>query len=264
MIMNDLERSGLRGKVKSMTQIEFQPISNMSDTISLKMDDFILAPNNFRFEYDSSGYLRKRTEFNYNYEYDSIVPKGLWTYAYDTLKRIQQEVYYWNNYSNDTTIWEYEYFGDSVTLVHKYDDTYKHMRYRYAQRKNLELLTTANADSSYLTRTLFYYDQQNRLIRKEEYEDSNSLTFIRSWSYVNTETSSPNVDVGISSRYNYGPVIRLFEYDSLENPIRERGVNSDKVLTTEYSYDHQGNWIEKRTKLLNDRFKITRRKIEYF
>lgn len=138
------------------------------------------------------------------------------------------------------------------------------MRYRYAQRKNLELLTTANADSSYLTRTLFYYDQQNRLIRKEEYEDSNSLTFIRSWSYVNTETSSPNVDVGISSRYNYSPVIRLFEYDSLENPIRERGVNSDKVLTTEYSYDHQGNWIEKRTKLLNDRFKITRRKIEYF
>lgn len=264
LISTDLERFGLKGNIKSLTHMDYDPVKNISDTSSLRVDHFLLAPNNHTLVFNTYGFLTKKTEFEYLHREDTLKPKGVWNYSYDSLNRINQETYYWNNYSNDTTIWVYEYFGDSVTLIHKYDDTYKHMRYRYAQRKNIEYLTTANSDSSYLTRVLFVYDKQNRLIRREEYEDQNTITFIRSWNYADSLFNNPSLDVGISAKHNYGPIIIINEYDSLQNLTLSRGVNSGKPKVTEYTYDSYGNWIERRTQLPNDLIKISRRKIDYY
>jgi hypothetical protein len=264
LISTDLERLGLKGNIKSLTHLDYDPIKNISDTTSLRIDHFFLAPNNHTLVFNLDGFLTMNTEFEYLHREDSLKPKGVWNYSYDSLNRINQETYYWNNNSKDTTIWVYEYFGDSVTLIHKYDDTYKHMRYRYEQRRNIEYLTTANSDSSYLTRVLFAYDNQNRLIRKEEYEDQNTITFIRSWAYADSLSNSPSTDVGISAKHNYGPIIIFNEYDSLQNIKLSKGVNSDKPTITEYTYDRYGNWTERRTQLPNERIKISRRTIEYF
>lgn len=264
LILTDLERLGLIGNIKSLTHLEYDPIKNISDSTSLRIDHFFLDPNNYTLIFNTDGFLTKKTEYEYIHREDTLKPKGVWNYSYDSLNRIKQETYYWNNYSNDTTTWIYKYFGDTVTLVNKYDATYKHMKYRYAQRKNVEYLTTSNSDSSYLTMVLFTYDKLNRLIRQEEYENQNRITFIRTWNYANSTSNNPSIDVGISAKYNYGPIIIINEYDSLQNLVLSKGINSDKPEITEYSYDCYGNWIERRTQLPSNSIKISRRKIEYF
>lgn len=262
LISTDLELMGLSGKVKSLSHLDYDLIENISDTAALRIDHFFLAPNNHTFEFNTAGYLTSKTE--YELREDTLKPKGLWRYLYDSLNRITQETYSRNNFSNDTTIWVYEYHGDSVTLIHKYDDTYKHMIYRYAQRNNIEYLTTANADSSYLTSLLFAYDKLNRLMRKEEYEDQNTITFIRSWKYKDSLATKPSLDVGISSKHNYGPVIIMNEYDSLQNLVLSKGVGTQKPKLTAYTFDSYGNWIERRTTLPNALIKVSRRRIEYY
>jgi hypothetical protein len=264
LVLTDIERFELKGSIKTLSHQDYSPIKSLSDTSSLQIDHFFLAPNNYTSEFNVSGYLTKKTEYEYLHRKDTLMAKGLWTYSYDSKNRIRQETYYWNNYSNDTTVWIYKYSDDSVTLVHKYDDTYKHMMYRYAQRNNIEYLTTANSDSSSLSRVLFVYDRLNRLIRKEEYEDQNTITFISSWNYADTLSTNPSIDVGISAKYNYGPIIIINEYDSIGNLILSKGVNPKTRIRTEYTYDSKGNWIERRVFLPNSFIKISRRTIEYF
>jgi len=253
---------GLSENVKSLSHLDYDLIEKISDTATLRIDHFFLAPNNYTLEFNAAGYLTSKTE--YDLQEDTLKPKGLWRYLYDSLNRITQETYYWNNFSNDTTLLVYEYYGDSVTLIHKYDDTYKHRRYRYAQRNNIEYLTTANADSSYLETVLFAYDKQNRLIRKEEYENQNTIAFIRSWSYNDSLSTKPSLDAGISSKYNYGPVLIINEYDSLQNLILSKGIGTQKPTLIDYTFDAYGNWIEQRKTLPNELIKISRRRIEYY
>jgi hypothetical protein len=259
--MTDLERMGLKGDIKTYSHIEYRPIKNIADTSSLRVDHFFLSPNNYTLHFNNEGYKTKMTEYEYLYEEDSLKPKGIWTYSYDSINRIVQEIYYLNNISNDTTILNYEYIGDSVTLVH---DTNKNLTYRYAQRGKIEFATKANSDSSHISRQLFVYDKLNRLIRKEEYEDRSTLTFLRSWNYTDSLSTKPSLDVGISAKYNYGPIIMINEYDSLQNLVLSKGIGSQKPKIIEYTYDSNGNWIEQRTQQPNDLIKISRRKIEYF
>lgn len=263
LMMNDLNRLGLKGEVESLTHIDYQPIEQ-DDTSQLEIDHFILAPNNYTIQLDNQGYILKKIEYEYLRKQDSLKEKGLWNYKYDSNHRIIREKYIWNNYSKDTTIWVYEYLGDSVTIVHQYDDTYKHLVYRYAQRGNREYLTTANSDSSYLTRQIFTYDKQNRMIRKEEYEDQNTITFIRSFDYSDSLIHNPTLDVGISAKYDYGPIIIINKYDSLGSLILSKGIESKSTKKIEYTYDKTGNWVERRMLLPNSLIKISRRTIIYY
>lgn len=264
LISSDSDRMRLKGKVSTLSHLDYDLIEDISDTSSMRIDHFFLSPNNYVVEFNTHGNIVKKTEFEYLYSNDTLRSKGKWTYSYDSLNRIIKEVYYWNNSSNDTTLWTYEYLGDSVTLIDKYDDTYKHMRYRYAQRDNIEYLTTANSDSSYLTRILFVYDRFNRIIRKEEYEDQPTMTHIRSWRYIDSLSVNAALDVSISLKHNYGPVVIINEYDSLQNVTLSSRIGNQKPSLIEYDFDALGNWTERRTLLPNGFIKISRRRIEYY
>lgn len=253
--------------VKSLIHTDYNP-TKLEDTVNITIDHFILAPNNYKSEFNWLGYLIRITEYEYLWKEDTLKPKGIWKFYYDEQNRVTEELYFWNDQYQDTTRWTYQYFGDTSTLViknHRVISSVKSKNYyRYTQRGNKEFLTTSNSDSSYITRNLFAYDKIGRLIRKEEYEDEEYLTFIRSWQYSDTLATNPSVDVGISAKYNYGPIITFNEYDSLGNLIISRAKEQSSSKHTEYRYDETSNWITRKTYLPNGLVKISKRKIEYF
>ena len=261
----DLERFGLMGKVKSYSHIDYQSFLEKDSLKDLRVDNFILAPNNYKIEFNNNGYINLKTELAYLRKKDTLIEKGLWVYEYDELNRIKEENYYWNNRSKDTTQWVYKYPDDSTTIIHQYDKTYKHLRYQYQQSDNLEYFTKANSDSSYVAKGLFVYDKFNRIIRIEKYENKDYIQNLRSQNYIDTIIKNPSVKVWISTKYNAPPAISTHEYDSFGNEIKSSGVGKgSRIHLTEYKYDKYKNWIEKKVNLSSGRIKISRRKFEYW
>jgi len=208
---------------------------------------------------------KKKTELDYLLKEDTLVEKGLWIYMYDKCNRIIKESYYWNNHSTDTTQWIYEYPNDSTTIIHKYDKLYKHLRYQYQQSGNIENFTMANSDSSYVTKGLFVYDKQNRIIRIEEYENKDFIQNIQTNTYIDTLAKKPSVKVWIFTKYTTPAIITTFEYDEIGNEIKSGSIGKDsKTQHVEYKYDLHNNWIEKKVNLSNGRIKISRREFEYW
>ncbi|WP_452218339.1 hypothetical protein [Lacinutrix undariae] len=261
----DIERFGLEGKIKSYSHIDYQPFLEKDSLNDLKIDDFILAPNNYKIEFNNIGYIKRKIELDYLRDEDTLIEKGIWVYEYDKINRIKEENYYWNNRSIDTTQWIYKYPNDSTTIIHQYDKTYKHLRYQYQQSDNLEYFTKANSDSSYVTKGLFVYDKYNRITRIEEYENKNYIQNLRSQNYKDTISKNPSIKVWIFTKYNAPPTISTHEYDSFGNEIKSSGVGKgSRTHLTEYKYDQYNNWTEKKVNLSNGRIKITRRKFEYW
>jgi len=262
---NDLERFNLKGSVKSYSHIDYQPFFEKDSLNALRIDNFFLKPNNYKIEFDSIGYIKKKIELDYLLKKDTLVEKGLWIYKYDKSHRIKKENYYWNNRTKDTTQWVYEYPNDSITIIHKYYKTNKHYRYQYLQTGDLEKYTTANSDSSYVTKRLFVYDKYNRITRIEEYENKNYIQNLRTQNYNDTLSKQPSIKVWIYTKHNSPTVISTHEYDTFGNVIKSSGIGKgSRTHLTEYKYDPNNNWIEKKVNLSKGRIKISRRKFEYW
>jgi hypothetical protein len=196
------------------------------------------------------------------------VPEGVWTYEYDKNNRIEEENYYWKNRKIDTTQWVYKYHGDSVTIVHQYDKTYKHLYYKYKQKGSCEYLSTANSDSTNFTKGLFVYDRYNRIVRKEKYENKKYVQFLRTYTYRDTIERGPSVKIWFftwHTRHNSSPRISTHKYDNFGNEIESSGVGEfSRTHITEYIYDKYNNWIERKVHLYNGRIKISKRTYDYW
>lgn len=267
LCFSDQERFNLRGKIKSYTHIDYQPIFEQDSLKDLRIDDFILLPNNYKLEFDKNGYRQKKIEFSYMQEKDSLVDKGLWIYKYDKHNRILQETYCPDKFSMDTIKWFYTYPNDSTTLIHQYGTTYAFTNqfYKYLQEGWNEDFWQSNADSSYVTRKRFVYDMHNRMIRTEEYGNQNYIQYIRAYTYPDSLTRNPNIKVRINTKYNTPAIITTYEYDKFGNEIKASIIGKyARANNTKYKYDKNRNWIERSVYLSNGRIKISKRKFEYW
>lgn len=257
---NDLKLYNLNGKVKDVKHIEYEPQYNTNDsTYVLKIFDF-LSMKNYISTFNRSGYLEKKVELHFDLK-DSMSVSAIWTYNYDKKNRIIREFKDFKRHG-DTSSWNYSYNKNS-TLIKYYQKDYHVLYYKYSQINNVELLTTANADSSYQRKIKFIYDKRNRLVRYENYEDKDSILNLRILRYDDTSynyISETNED----KKYKFTNNM-FYKYDKYGNKIK--AFNEEQKLTGyfEYIYDRKKNWIEK--KCYNSRghlYNVHKRDITYY
>lgn len=259
----DLKRYEFKGKVREVIHKEYEPIFSNDSTYTLELYDF-LGFHNYKFEFNEKGYLNMKTELRK--KKDSIISSAVWKYKYDLNNRIQHENRISFEYSKDTMTWNYKYFGDSIVNIQQLDKTYKTLYYTYKQKGDLEYLNHANSDSSYVTKRLFAYDKQNRIVRFEDYENKNYIQNLILTTYKDSTSRNKFKEITIRTKYN-NSYYNEFEYD--KNTITIKTANfsgyESYVNKHEYTYDKEGNWIEK--KIFNPSGKLVtvfKREIKYY
>lgn len=259
LLYNDLELSNLKGPVKSVTHTDFEP-ALPSDTAKARIDHFILYPNNYTSYFNRDGYRTKKTEYDLDHKSQSLTPKWEWIYKYDSTNRITKEWYIWSNRS-DTLKSHYSYPDNNTTIIDLYSKTYKHQREKYLQEGMFEYFSHANADSSYISKTRIVYDNLNRIVRTEEYQNHSYIQYINCYTFDDNASRLPITHILIAGKFNSPPIITKYHYDINGNEI---GSNTDILPKITYTYDKYNNWTEKCIQLKNGRIKISRRKFEYY
>jgi hypothetical protein len=258
--MNDLKRQKLNGKVKDVKFIEYEARYNKEDsTYTLKIFDFLSMKNNIS-SFNKLGYLEKKTELSFDIK-DSMSISAIWTYQYDKKNRIIRE-FRDSKKNGDTSSWNYKYMNNN-TLIKYYQKDYHVLYYKYSQMNEVELLTTANSDSSYQRKMKFIYDKENRLIRYENYENTDSIVSQRVLSYTN-ESRNFNNEINEDKKYKY-KINKSFEYD--ENGNVKKIFNEEQKLTGwfEYVYDRNKNWIEQKCYNSSGKiYNVYKREISYY
>ena len=258
--MNDLKRYKLNGKVKDVKYIEYEPRYNKNDsTYVLKIFDF-LSMKNYVSTFNRLGYLEKKVELSFDLK-DSMSVSAIWTYGYDKKNRIIREFRDSKKYG-DTSSWNYTY-NKNNTLIKYYHKDYHVLYYKYYQIKYLELLTTANSDSSYQTKMKFVYDKRNRLVRYENFEDKDSILDLKILRY-NNKSRNYIFEMNEDKKYKF-KINKFYKYNEYGNVIKI--FNEEQKLTGwfRYVYDRKKNWIEQECynsagKLYN----VRKREITYY
>lgn len=261
---NDLYRNQIKGNVKELKHVEYEPIYKSETAFDLKIHFIPFIRNNYSVKFNKKGNLEEKLELTLNK--DSLILDNKWSYYYDKKNRIKKEA---NKYST----WDYEYIGDSITKITQLDKNYNSPQYyKYTQKGNRELLNTFNIDSSYQTKRLFVYDKYNRTTRLENYDNKEFIQQIILKNYKDTISQNPDNEIYIYTNGN--PYIDIFikknyEYDNKNNPIKSEfenlNLSKNKSEKYQYTYDKQGNWIEKKlfdTK--NKLFSVIKREIFYY
>lgn len=261
----DIERYGFKGSVLEIIHKEYEPRYSNDSTYTLELYDF-LAPHNYKLEFNQNGNLSTRTELRK--ENDSLIAGAIWNYKYDRNNRIQQEKRISYQYSKDTTIWNYEYKGDSIINVQQLDETYKILYFTYRQEGNFEYLNQANSDSSYITKKRFVYDEQNRLTRSEDYRDRDYIQDLRLISYVDSISKNIYKSISVDAKYNnnwYTEYSYNTKGDVTAMSIGNFSNDRKPVNKYEYIYDKNGNWVEKRHYGARGKLStVFKREIRYF
>ena len=257
---NDLERYDLYGKVKSMTYIEYEPRYNSDTTYTLKIYDFLSMKNHIAM-FDEKGYLEKKIELFSDLN-DSLSESAIWTYKYDKNNRIVREFRDSKRFG-DTTSWNYQYFDNNTTVIKEFSKTFHVLYYKYVQNENIELLTTANSDSSYQRTIKFIYDKQNRLVRKEDFENKDTIVNLRILKY-NDESLNYGEEIIEVKKYKH-LLSKSFKYDANGNMKEIYDSHSKLIGTFEYVYDKNKNWTEQRCYNANGRlYNVYKRTLVYY
>lgn len=261
---NDLYRNQLKGNVKELKHVEYEPTYKSETAFDLKIHFIPFIRNNYSVKFNKNGNLEEKLELTLNK--DSLILDNKWSYYYDKKNRIKKEA---NKYST----WDYEYIGDSITKITQLDKNYNSPQYyKYTQKGNKELLNTFNIDSSNQTKRLFVYDKYNRSTRLENYDNKEFIQQIILKNYKDTISQNPDNEIYIYTNGN--PYIDIFikknyEYDNKNNPIKSEFENLNLSKNTsekyQYTYDKQGNWIEKKLfDIKNKLFSVIKREIFYY
>lgn len=261
---NDLYRNQLKGNVKELKHVEYEPIYKSETEFELKIHFTPFVRNNYSVKFNNKGYLEEKSQLTLNK--DSLVLDNKWYYYYDKKNKIKKE-------GNKYSTWDYEYIGDSITKIIQLHKTYDSPKYyNYTQKGSDELLNTFNVDSSYQTKILFVYDKYNRIIRIENYDNKEFIQQLTLRNYEDTIAQNPNNEIYIYTNGN--PYIDVFTksnyvYDNKNNPIKREfenlNPNKNKTEKYQYTYDKQGNWIEKEMfDIKNKLFAVIKREIFYY
>ncbi len=256
---NDLQRMGLTGNVKELVTTEY----TQTPAGKLEIFDFF-GSNNFKHFFNARGYLASKIDFRK--DGDTLRTGSVWTYSYDDLNRISRENLIHQFRLKDTVDFTYTYLGDSLSRVISLDGVWKKMTYNYLQKKERELLTTINSDSSNITRTIYTYDKFNRIIRSEEYRTADTIHVLREISYIDNTSINKYREV---TTQNNNRSYSEYVYDENGNRLKwiYGNFKSDETSTHryEYVYDDHKNWVERRHYLWSGGLHtITKRQIAYY
>ncbi|EMS33187.1 hypothetical protein C943_00464 [Mariniradius saccharolyticus AK6] len=255
----------LKGQVQEVRNYAFEPGGKESDTVNLVPYDFF-GMLNFIVQFDRQGWKVKKIDLKLH---DSkLVPSATWSYRYDSLHRLIEETYIFKSIDQtDTASFHYLYPSTNHTTIIEKRNSEMRMAYHHKLENRTEEVTTVNSDSSYIARKYFQFDEQERIIKVEDYGNESRLrnltiNFFGSDSYRNPakvlETDLRTGKTFLSEN----------ELDVFGNVVGKKisSVESGESRTTTftYSYDELGNWIEQKEFIDGVLRKVFKREIVYY
>ena len=245
---NDWDKMNLKGKVKSVIEIEYKIEEDTEDESRLK------------YIFNSKGY--KTSEVAEDRQGNLIYRKA---FAYDKAGRLTSETET-DNLINSVIVRTYKYNSsgkiDKITatagketfqtLVHSYDNDGNISNIKLQKKKGMtdenfaykcdangNIIEEIQTEGSDYKKLVYLYDEQQRLTAKEEYNKNDRLRY---------KTS--------------------YELDSFGNIITETagyvgGSATPTIFTYVYEYDEQNNWTSVRELSEGRTFNVITRRIEY-
>lgn len=261
---NDIERFELKGYVKSIFYREFQPsFKNRKKTKYILHPYTFLSEDNYRLNFKKNGYLKEKN--NFTIENNQLKKFADWSYDYDNENRVFKEICTFFD-SNKELKWEYNYKKDTVEIV-KFSNSEPNLFYRYVQENNTEIYTIRNSDNSYKEKTIFEYDNTNRLISIKKNYDRDAIQEVIYTKYIDDHNARKESEI-VEDIQQEKKHISKFIYNEKGDASNTFVIINGKknlFLTFEYIYDTNGNWIERRTYNKDKKLvSVTKRGIEYY
>lgn len=260
LIQNDLDSENLNGQVKSITSKTYR-VNYTSDSTYILEDENIITWGGFTVNFNKDGYKECRVSFDLKKENPLDSLKRI--YKYDKENRVVQELLIDYGTPIDTNITIYEFKNDSIVLKQNEIASSKHKI-----TSHQEIITSISKDD-YKTKRLYQFDDYDRLIRYEDYEDKEFIQELHIYLYQDTLSKNIYKQINLYPKYNNDVDCITKEYDNFGNPvvIKFQRFENDKNRKNkmEYKYDSNGNWIERRYYYPNGKLsKISFRTIIYY
>lgn len=262
---NDWQTAGLKGKVKTMHEIFYEPKS-IGDSIvkgekKNKDEDAVEA----MVTYNEYGY--KTSEIRYST--DGAVEFKL-VYAYDDkFHRIKED-----RFSSEGTLlhagrFDYAYDDAGKVLKERMLNSKgsgnERTEYMYDRKSNLIGKNRFNSHDSLESGSLYIYDSKNKLVEQREIESDSSVSWKITYSLDSTGRISDETWFKKGEKFY---IRYAYEYDSHGNISSLNWLNENgKILThwtSVYLYDINGNWIQKTQYKNSKAWSVAERIIEYF
>jgi hypothetical protein len=234
-IKNDLSELNLKGKVKTLTEIEYKVSPN---TGKIKEGDMLYK---YIYSFNENGNLIETNSYDPDGNLD-----GKYTYSYDNIKGNKTEMTSYNpdGSSDERCAYKYDSKGNLIQEIWYYPDgsISKKYNYKYDDKGNEIAMNR--------------YDFHDSLICKDSYKYNDKGEKIE-WNHFNL---SPPTDGTLSKKV-------IFKYDEKENINVESIYLADgsfECFSYKYDYKKKGNW-KKETIYKNGLPQyITERNIKYY
>jgi len=282
LILTDAELGNLKGKIKKVKtyfydvyyeydenyendSLVIKPysgfIGHAMEEYNFNKEGIILTRNKFKNKNDK--FVKTTSAINYydkNNRLDSIVElsenlksKRIYNYVGDSIVKITSKV-------------ESDKIGETTSISeHRFRNNVEEMSYQY----------DPHTKYGFFRKHRFVYDEQNRMLRQENFGDTDSIQELTIYMYPNSVTRNPNKGMVFlpydnlvsTSNLEYEPNGNLIkiEYLNLELKDKEMTKTSSTSNTFDYKFDVYGNWLEKRQFFPSGKLKeLVKREIFYF
>ncbi len=273
LILTDAELGNLKGKVKQV-KTYFYDVNYENDSLVIKPYSGFTGHAMVEFNYDKNGVIFSRNQ--YELIDDSLVKSSSTTHFYGQSNTLDSIVEITKTLSS---IRKYTYEGDSIVQVKSKISSENwgtnNSTSTHIFSSNTEYMHYVNQSDGFVRINRFVYDDQNRMLRQEDFRDSDSIQELTIYMYPNSITRNPNkamvflpynnlVSISNLEYEPNGNLIKI-EFQNLELKDKEMTKTSNTFNTFEYKFDAYGNWLEKRQFFPSGKLKeFTKREILYF
>ena len=267
-----LEQNDLKGKVSQIKIIHFD-IDYEGDSLVVKPYSgwfgYVESVNNF----NKKGFLTSKDFFNFKNK--SKIKTASSNYYYNQNNRLDSIIWKSKNTQSKTI---YKYLGDSLILVNYSSITSKlgilsSTKSTHKLKNNVEDWNLKG--DSFFRNYRFVYDNKNRILRKEEFYDTDSIQVLTIFNYLDSKTQNPSNAIIYLPFESVSDIID-YQYDKNGNLIKvetkefvfkdnKKIESSHTSYTLEYKIDDNNNWIEKREFFPSGKLEeLIKREIKYF
>ena len=288
---NDLERSNLKGKVKTLRQISYHTIDKFGEITKGDIDGAgILAPGEYYNKYNVKGFIIERVG-RYFGDGDSLILEQIYKYNDKGNKininqstpngEIGKETFKYDDKGNPIELNRY-YPIDSLEMscryTYKYDDkdniiektTYTNgslegssVSYKYDDKDNLTEVSVYTTVGILHWKNTYKYDDKGNETEMNSYSYDGSL----SWKEISKYDDNGNKIESSNFNQNGVNFKFIYKYDDKDNLIEKTYLSDGGYSLKDiykYDYDEKNNWI-KRIDFGGDTPKyIIERQIEYY
>ena len=215
----------LNGVVKVLIDKKLR-VNHTTDSTYILEDYNILEWEVQKFKFNESGYKTEHLLFDLreNPSLDSLK----WIYQYDSKNRLNKELFIKYTQPVDTNITTYSYPNDTLAIERKEKTEIQHII-----NKNQEVIIS-HSDNGYQTKRLYKYDNLERLIRYENYEDKDFIQQLHIYTYKDTLTDNVYQQVNVWPVHNNSSSFTKSEYDKYGNPVKIYSGKFDNETVQEF------------------------------